>query len=179
MLPTSPAVDAIPAASCAATNGNAVTADQRGVARPQGKGCDIGAYELIQNVPFSSFQAGLAILTAKPYGYILTGVFTTGAGSAALNLATDAVTLQIAAYSVTIPAGSLKPLGTGANAPYLFEGPINGTNTSLVITPLGASRYGFAVGAQADFAGDANPVQVTLTVGGGSGTATVNAVRLH
>jgi uncharacterized repeat protein (TIGR01451 family) len=39
----SPAIDAIPAG----TNGcgTTVTTDQRGVARPQGSGCDIGAYE--------------------------------------------------------------------------------------------------------------------------------------
>jgi len=37
----SPAVDAIPASECTDT-----TTDQRGVARPQGSGCDIGAFEL-------------------------------------------------------------------------------------------------------------------------------------
>ncbi|HXJ64293.1 MAG TPA: choice-of-anchor Q domain-containing protein, partial [Actinomycetota bacterium] len=36
---TSPALDAMPAAACV------VTKDQRGVHRPQGAGCDIGAYE--------------------------------------------------------------------------------------------------------------------------------------
>src|SRR5262249_55622792 len=39
LLTGSPAIDAIPVASCA------VNADQRGVARPQGNGCDIGAFE--------------------------------------------------------------------------------------------------------------------------------------
>ena len=37
----SPALNAIPSA----TSGCAVTADQRGIPRPQGAGCDIGAYE--------------------------------------------------------------------------------------------------------------------------------------
>ena len=40
LLPGSPAIDAIPPADCVA-----VTTDQRGVKRPQGRGCDIGAYE--------------------------------------------------------------------------------------------------------------------------------------
>jgi hypothetical protein len=40
---TSPAVDAIPSS----VMGCAGSTDQRGVARPQGAGCDIGAYELI------------------------------------------------------------------------------------------------------------------------------------
>ena len=42
----SPAIDAIPVADCVDTSGNPVTADQRGVSRPQGTACDIGAYEL-------------------------------------------------------------------------------------------------------------------------------------
>jgi len=40
LLPGSPALDAIPAEECT------VSADQRGVSRPQGAGCDIGAFEL-------------------------------------------------------------------------------------------------------------------------------------
>ena len=47
LFPGSQAIDAIPAASCTDINGNPVTADQRGIARPQGAGCDIGAYELV------------------------------------------------------------------------------------------------------------------------------------
>lgn len=39
LLPNSPALDAVPVASCS------VAGDQRGVSRPQGPGCDIGAYE--------------------------------------------------------------------------------------------------------------------------------------
>ena len=42
LLPTSPAVDAIPVSSCI------VTADQRGVPRPQGPACDVGAFELVE-----------------------------------------------------------------------------------------------------------------------------------
>jgi predicted outer membrane repeat protein len=39
----SPAVDAIPAATTGCTG----STDQRGVSRPQGSGCDVGAYELV------------------------------------------------------------------------------------------------------------------------------------
>jgi hypothetical protein len=48
---TSPAVDAIPpsAPGCSGT-------DQRGVTRPQGTGCDIGAYELFQPVEGQQFS---------------------------------------------------------------------------------------------------------------------------
>ena len=48
---TSPAVDAIPsgAPGCSAT-------DQRDIARPQGTGCDIGAYELFQPIEGQQFS---------------------------------------------------------------------------------------------------------------------------
>ncbi|HEX7666853.1 MAG TPA: choice-of-anchor Q domain-containing protein, partial [Polyangiaceae bacterium] len=42
---TSPAVDAVPNASCVDASGNALTTDQRGKARPSGAACDIGAFE--------------------------------------------------------------------------------------------------------------------------------------
>ncbi|NWJ48722.1 MAG: hypothetical protein HXX08_22925 [Chloroflexi bacterium] len=48
LLSGSPAIDAIPAASCV------VTADQRGISRPQGTGCDIGAFEFISEPPSAS-----------------------------------------------------------------------------------------------------------------------------
>src|SRR5207302_4298141 len=43
LQPGSPAVDAAVLANCPAT-------DQRGVSRPQGAGCDIGAFELVQTI---------------------------------------------------------------------------------------------------------------------------------
>jgi hypothetical protein len=49
LLASSPAVDAIPVTPtnyCTDLNGNPITTDQRGVTRPNGAGCDIGAYEL-------------------------------------------------------------------------------------------------------------------------------------
>lgn len=51
LLSTSSAVDAIPPGACTDALGNPVATDQRGVTRPQGAGCDIGAFEL---VPFVS-----------------------------------------------------------------------------------------------------------------------------
>ena len=46
LLPGSPAIDAGNPAGCTDQNGNLLTTDQRGVARPQGLRCDIGAFEL-------------------------------------------------------------------------------------------------------------------------------------
>ena len=49
LLSGSPALDAIPVAKCTDLSNPpvAVTTDQRGVARPQNSGCDIGAFEVI------------------------------------------------------------------------------------------------------------------------------------
>ena len=46
LLSGSPAIDAVPLADCTDADGNPITTDQRGVARPQGTACDIGAYEV-------------------------------------------------------------------------------------------------------------------------------------
>jgi hypothetical protein len=66
LLPGSPAIDAAVLANCPAT-------DQRGVSRPQGAGCDIGAYESVvytfsgffqpvDNLPtFNVVQAGVGV----------------------------------------------------------------------------------------------------------------------
>lgn len=48
LLPTSSAVNAIPVTACTDASGNPVTTDQRGIIRPQGPACDIGAYELAE-----------------------------------------------------------------------------------------------------------------------------------
>jgi len=49
LLATSAAVNAIPLSSCTDVSGNQVTTDQRGVPRPQGSACDIGAFEYFQS----------------------------------------------------------------------------------------------------------------------------------
>lgn len=48
LLSNSPAIDAIPAADCTNSSGEPVQTDQRGVARPSGPACDIGAFEFEQ-----------------------------------------------------------------------------------------------------------------------------------
>jgi hypothetical protein len=58
----------------------------------------------------SSFSARLAILTGKPSGFELTAWFTLRAASDGIHPLTEAVTLQIANYTVTIPAGSFHQL---------------------------------------------------------------------
>jgi CSLREA domain-containing protein len=49
LLLGSPAIDAIPMGSCTDHQGRPVTTDQRGVPRPQGAACDVGAYEAVHS----------------------------------------------------------------------------------------------------------------------------------
>ena len=42
------AIDQIPVEDCVDTDGQPLTTDQRGVERPQGEKCDVGAYEVVQ-----------------------------------------------------------------------------------------------------------------------------------
>jgi hypothetical protein len=62
--PGSPLIDAIPPGSCQANGASAVTADQRGVTRPQGPGCDIGAVEV--EVPTPPAPPTPVIATGTP-----------------------------------------------------------------------------------------------------------------
>jgi hypothetical protein len=58
LLSTSSAVNAIPPSACTDTFGNPVLTDQRGIARPQGSGCDIGAFEFVPFVSPISLNVG-------------------------------------------------------------------------------------------------------------------------
>jgi hypothetical protein len=75
---TSPAVDA---GACTDAGGNAVSVDQRGVARPQPAGgkCDIGAYELVpSSAPPPPAPAPPAAHTGAPSSKTSTGARLTG-----------------------------------------------------------------------------------------------------
>ena len=80
LLGGSPAIDAIPPLSCA------VTTDQRGVARPYGDGCDIGAYEYEPPAPVGGASVPVA-----------------GCDVFALPLAVAALTVVAAAASIVAP----------------------------------------------------------------------------
>jgi hypothetical protein len=80
-LPGSPAIDAVPIADCTDVDGDPVSTDQRGVARPQGAACDIGSVELtpaeaIQNLITTignmGLPAGVANSLSAPLGNINT-----------------------------------------------------------------------------------------------------------
>jgi chitodextrinase len=115
----SPAVDAIPAATPGCTG----TTDQRGITRPQGAGCDIGAYELVQSgsgtpsVPTgltvtgttsSSVSLSWSVSTGNPSGYTVyrngTSIGTTAGANATTY--TDNTVSPSTTYTYTVDAFS-------------------------------------------------------------------------
>lgn len=174
LLSNSAAVDAIPVADCTDVSGNTVTADQRGVSRPQGAGCDIGAFEFekASAVPFSAFDLRLSIDSTAP-GFSLRGTFTLGAASDGINPLTEPVTITLGTYSVTIPPSSFKLFKNGT---FMFQGTIGGVNLVVQIVPLGGASYQIkANGSPVNLSGLTNPVTVTLVIGNDSGTTSVMA----
>jgi hypothetical protein len=65
--------------------------------------------------------------------------------------------LQIASYTVTIPAGSFHQFWNSPQAPYTYAGTINGTNLVVGLVSLGKNNYQFgAAGSPVAFAGITN-----------------------
>jgi len=100
--------------------------------------------------------------------------FTLGKDSNGINPVQDAVTLTIANYTITIPAGSFRKRPAGV---FAFAGKINNVSIEGLITLLGSNRFLFQVAAySANLGGMKNPVKVGLAIGDDSGTTSVNAV---
>jgi len=60
--------------------------------------------------------------------------------------------------------------------PFRFHGVIDGVALHMLIRPTGTKRYALEAEARdANLAGTKNPVPVSLTIGGDTGTTSVNA----
>jgi hypothetical protein len=185
LLPTSPAVDAVPIADCTLSDGTTPLAtDQRGVARPEGSACDMGAFELVGSASFSSFSVKLDIHAASTAtipptssSFDLNSELTLGASSNGIDPLTEVVKLQVGTYDVTIPVGSFHQLKRGAKqGSWVFSGVINSVSVSIQIVPLGGNSYQFkAEGSPVNLSELSNPVTVTVTIGDDTGSASVYA----
>ena len=137
-------------------------------------------------VPFLTLNAALNIdFGAAPNtdAFALGTSFTLSSTAPVINPLTQAVTLQIGTFGVTIPSGSFKKNNQGD---FVFSGVINGVTLKAAIKSTGTLRYNFQAGAQhATLTGTQNTVYVTLAVGGGSfsnsnsGATSVTAQIFH
>jgi YVTN family beta-propeller protein len=116
---------------------------------------------------FSAFSAKLQISST---GFGLNGSFTLGAGGT-INPASQPLALRVGTYTVTLPAGSLKP---GPKGTFTFQGTVGGVALQIRLAPIGAGAYSIQVqGSGVNLTGLTKPVTVTLTIGGNTGTISV------
>jgi len=161
--PYSPAVNRIPIGTPCP-----LTTDQRGVARPQGGGCDSGAYELAQ---FNRLDATLSLVSGTLGHFHLNATVTFGNPADSFNPATDAIALTIGNYTLMLPAGSVHSVGSGF---WAFAGVANGAAVTVNIQYLAPGRYSFsAIGGPVPFLGITSPTTVSLAIGVNTGSARV------
>jgi chitodextrinase len=154
-----PAIDAIPSATPGCTG----STDQRGIARPQGNGCDIGAYELV-------VTTGDAQPPSVPTGLAMTSV-TSSSVSLSWNASSDNV--GVTGYTIYRNGASVGSTG----------GPAATTFTDLTASPN--TSYSYTVDAfdgSGNHSGRSQPVSVLTPAPSGVGAvqtgATATATRV-
>lgn len=114
---------------------------------------------VIATVPVGRFPQGVAIAPTVPFS------------------AFNPDDVQIANYTLTLPTAAFHQPWKAANAPYGYDGTVNGTTVRLVLTPLGNNTFAFdAAGSPVTFPGIKHPATVTLTFGTDTGTTSVKAL---
>jgi YVTN family beta-propeller protein len=148
------------------------TATNKVVGPPIGVGNFPIAFGLfIQPAPvvFSAFAAKLTVSSFQPK-FSLHSNFTLGGTLNSIFPATQAVTLKIGTFTMTIPPGSFVLTSPGT---YSFFGVISGLTIDASITHTGGKAYTFDATANANLSRTKNPATVTLTIGNNTGTTSV------
>ncbi|HSL02834.1 MAG TPA: SBBP repeat-containing protein, partial [Nitrospiraceae bacterium] len=167
-----------------------------------GSGGDAFVAKITTNLPFAAFRANAEIdLRHRPHHdefqarhrhhedefeghhrphhdkfedeFEMTAIFTLGPNNNGIAPLTEAVTVQVGAFSTTIPAGSFKQ----KKGRFTFEGVIHGVKLEAVLRSLMLGNdYEFKVeGKGANLTVTSNPVTVGLTIGDDSGSKTIRA----
>jgi hypothetical protein len=169
-----------------------------GVRQGGAQGACAGALGLAQK--FVSQPAALA-LAAQPFTDFVVdkleighrefeakGSFALGPDSDGIAPLTEPVSVQVGAFTATLPAGSFRTKPAKPGKPghpakpleFKFEGPIEGVWLEAKITQLAEARFAFKVeGKGLHLGGTRHPVPVALTVGGDGGSTAVSAERDH
>jgi hypothetical protein len=131
---------------------------------------------LNQLVTFTSFTATVKIALGPRAGddtFNVEATFTPGAASNGINPVTEPVTLQVDAFSTTIPASSFTQDKKGQ---FVFTGTLNGVKLKVQIVPSRGRGYTLqAKGKGGDLSGTVTPVSVELTIGDDTGQTTAVA----
>jgi uncharacterized repeat protein (TIGR01451 family) len=137
LLPGSPAVDAADNAACAAPPVSGV--DQRGVSRPQGTTCDVGAVEATANLTLTKSSTSDRGNPVQPTEHLTYTIVVTNTGGLT---ATNALISDTTPSNTTFVAGSISLTPPGAGTPGT-EPPTLASNLS--IAPNQAVTVTFAV----------------------------------
>ena len=135
----SPAVDAIPSSTAGCTG----STDQRGTTRPQGAGCDIGAYELVQS--------------GSGTPSVPTGLKVTGTTSTSVSLSWNPSTGNPTGYTVYRNGKSVGTTG----------GPSATTFTDLTVSPSTTYTYTVDAFSGSNHSAQSSGVQATTPAPGG------------
>jgi hypothetical protein len=139
-------------------------------------------------VPFSKFTADVSIhlgKNKKDDTFLVKGEFKLGTGSNGINPVTEPVTLKVGPFTVVIPAGSFRKLGSHEDddhcgkVHYVFIGFVNGV---LLHVHLKQDKYGMwdyhVLAFCTEMTGVTNPVTVQLIIGNDGGTTT-DMAKIH
>jgi uncharacterized repeat protein (TIGR03803 family) len=136
-----------------------------------GSSSDGTVFEITFTEPFESFRVKLDTTCGHPPGFDMKALFTQGSGAAAIDPATQSITVTVGTYTVTFPAGSFKVTKKGW---WVFDGKINGVSLEGRLLQTGTNSYQLQLTAsRVDLNSLTNPVTVTLALGNNTGTTQV------
>lgn len=128
-------------------------------------------------LPFAAFSAKIDIdLDARAFD--IKSTFSLDEDRKGISPLTEAVTINVGAFSITIPAGSFKldSHGKSNRGKFVFAGVVNRVAIEASLTPRGENAYSFELeGVGAHMLPNSNPVAVSLIIGDDLGSATVKA----
>jgi Concanavalin A-like lectin/glucanases superfamily len=131
-----------------------------------------------KGVPFKALTADVTIkLESEPNQetFKLISKFVPGPESDGIDPANETVSIQIGAFSITLPAGSFRPLG----ANFSFDGVIAGVRLQVKIIQLNSHGWRLtAKGGHANLSGTAIPVKVGISLGDDTGSITLKHTLL-
>ncbi|MGA2114953.1 MAG: NHL repeat-containing protein, partial [Bryobacteraceae bacterium] len=172
LLSTSSAVNAIPVNECTDAVGNPVPTDQRGITRPQGSGCDIGAYELAQPAPTANVCFGAHTPAPCSDTFTLDYYIPSGTtlGASPVQVVTQGVTgldftlaSTTCTSALTVPGPCTVTVSFAPRAPGLRLGAVNlsdALGNAIASTPISGigtgSALAFTPGIIATVAGNGN-----------------------
>lgn len=126
-LPSSPIVDLIPAAECL------LESDARGTRRPQGRGCDLGAFELVPDTSVGATNVSIRFADAASPVVFWTDaswqLLVENRGPAAVRPIVNIASRGITARAARVVGGDACSVGTSVTCIWSEAIPANGTAT--------------------------------------------------